>query len=101
MNCAEAYVKYMCKWLMDKCGDDMELMDKNVDEGCTKRLNMVAKTSFKRVTYTEAIERLEKAVAQGKVVFDNKVEWGIDLASEHERFVYSSTSKHLQEMVSW
>ncbi|KAL9311367.1 putative asparagine--tRNA ligase [Arabidopsis thaliana] len=87
MNCAEAYVKYMCKWLMDKCGDDMELMDKNVDEGCTKRLNMVAKTSFKRVTYTEAIERLEKAVAQGKVVFDNKVEWGIDLASEHERYL--------------
>ncbi|CAA0328736.1 unnamed protein product [Arabidopsis thaliana] len=87
MNCAEAYVKYMCKWLMDKCGDDMELMDKNVDEGCTKRLNMVAKASFKRVTYTEAIERLEKAVAQGKVVFDNKVEWGIDLASEHERYL--------------
>ncbi|EFH38944.1 hypothetical protein ARALYDRAFT_497343 [Arabidopsis lyrata subsp. lyrata] len=87
MNCAEAYVKYMCNWLIKNCSDDMDFMDKNVDGGCTKRLKMVAETSFKRVTYTEAIEVLEKAVAEGKVVFDNKVERKMDLASEHERYL--------------
>ncbi|EOA13139.1 hypothetical protein CARUB_v10026156mg [Capsella rubella] len=86
MNCAEAYVRYMCKWLLEKCYDDMELMAKNFDKGCIDRLKLVASTPFKRVTYTEAIELLEKAVAEGKE-FENKVEWGIDLASEHERYL--------------
>ncbi|CAA7062509.1 unnamed protein product [Microthlaspi erraticum] len=86
MNCAEAYVKYMCEWLLEKCDDAMEFMAKNADEGCIERLKSVAMTPFERVTYTEAIELLEKAVSQGKV-FENHVEWGIDLASEHERYL--------------
>ncbi|CAN8248352.1 unnamed protein product [Cochlearia groenlandica] len=86
MNCAEAYVKYMCKWLLEKCYDDMELMAKNFDKGCIDRLKLVASTPFGRVTYTEAIKLLEEAVAKGKK-FENNVEWGIDLASEHERYL--------------
>ncbi|KAL1195189.1 Asparagine--tRNA ligase, cytoplasmic 1 [Cardamine amara subsp. amara] len=92
MNCAEAYVKYMCNWLLEKCNDDMELMKKNYDKGCIDRLNLVASTPFGRVTYTEAIEILEKAVAEGKQ-FENNVEWGIDLASEHERFLTEDVFK--------
>ena len=87
MNCAEAYVKYMCKWLLEKRYDDMELMAKNFDKGCIDRLKLVASTPFGRLTYTEAIKILEEAVAKGKK-FDNDVEWGIDLASEHERFFF-------------
>ncbi|CAL1414221.1 unnamed protein product [Linum trigynum] len=83
MNWAEAYVKYMSQWLIDKCHDDMELMD---DKGCIDRLRMVASTPFERISYTEAVKILEEAVKGGKK-FDNKVEWGIDLASEHERFL--------------
>ncbi|CAH8320124.1 unnamed protein product [Eruca vesicaria subsp. sativa] len=86
MNCAEAYVKYMCKWLLEKRYDDMELMAKNFDKGCIDRLKLVASTPFGRLTYTEAIKILEEAVAKGKK-FENDVEWGIDLASEHERYL--------------
>lgn len=86
MNCAEAYVKYMCQWLLDKCFDDMELMAKLYDKGCIDRLKMVASTPFERISYTEAVQLLEAAVKDGKK-FENKVEWGIDLASEHERYL--------------
>ncbi|KAJ4708582.1 Cytoplasmic asparagine-tRNA ligase [Melia azedarach] len=86
MNCAEAYVKFLCQWLLDKCLDDMEFMAKNYDKNCVDRLRMVASTPFERITYTEAVELLEVAVKDGKQ-FENKVEWGIDLASEHERYL--------------
>ncbi|CAL9231566.1 unnamed protein product [Arabidopsis halleri] len=86
MNCAEALVKDICNSLLEKCDDDMKLMAKNVDKACIDRLLLVASTGFGRVTYTEAITLLEKAVAQGKK-FENQVEWGIDLASEHERYL--------------
>ncbi|TYI16922.1 hypothetical protein E1A91_A08G272000v1 [Gossypium mustelinum] len=45
MNCAEAYVKYTCKWLLEKCLDDMEFMAKSYDKGCINRLKMVASTN--------------------------------------------------------
>ncbi|KAG2274908.1 hypothetical protein Bca52824_057463 [Brassica carinata] len=86
MDCAEAYVRYMCTWLLDNCYDDLEVMAKNVDDGCIDRLKLVASTPFVRVTYTDAIELLKEAVAQGET-FENQVEWGIDLASEHERYL--------------
>ncbi|EEF48129.1 aspartyl-tRNA synthetase, putative [Ricinus communis] len=86
MNCAEAYVKYMCQWLLDKCLDDMELMAKLYDKGCIERLKMVASTPFKRISYTEAVDLLIEAVKGGHK-FENSVEWGIDLASEHERYL--------------
>ncbi|KAF2285168.1 hypothetical protein GH714_038921 [Hevea brasiliensis] len=74
------------EWLLDKCLDDMELMAKLYDKGCIDRLRMVASTPFKRISYTEAVKLLEEAVQGGKK-FENKVEWGIDLASEHERYL--------------
>ncbi|KAJ8766729.1 hypothetical protein K2173_005340 [Erythroxylum novogranatense] len=86
MNCAEAYVKYMCRWLLDKCFDDLEIMAKLYDKTCIDRLRMVASAPFERVSYTEAVQLLEEAVKAGKK-FENKVEWGIDLASEHERYL--------------
>nr|DAD22657.1 TPA_asm: hypothetical protein HUJ06_024120 [Nelumbo nucifera] len=82
MNCAEAYVKYLCQWLLDNRLDDMELMVKNFDKGAIDRLQMVSSTPFERISYTEAVEILAN-VTEKK--FENKVEWGIDLASEHER----------------
>ena len=84
MNCAEAYVKFMSLWLLDHCLDDMEFMVKNFDKTAIERLKMVASTPFVRITYTEAVALLEKVTDKK---FENKVEWGVDLASEHERFV--------------
>ena len=85
MNCAEAYVKFLCQWLLDNCIDDMEFMAKNFDKGSIDHLRMVASMPFERISYAEAIKLLEEAVKKDKK-FENKVEWGIDLASEHERF---------------
>ncbi|XP_062011753.1 asparagine--tRNA ligase, cytoplasmic 1-like [Rosa rugosa] len=86
MNCAEAYVKFLCQWLLDNCYDDMEFISRQFDKTCIDRLKMVASTPFERITYTEAVELLIDAVKNGKK-FENHVEWGIDLASEHERFL--------------
>ncbi|KAL7096813.1 hypothetical protein ACP275_10G103400 [Erythranthe tilingii] len=85
MNCAEAYVRFLCQWLLDNCYDDMEFMTKFIDKTAIQRLEMVAKSKFHRITYTEAVAILEEASKVKK--FDNKVEWGIDLASEHERYL--------------
>ncbi|KAA8534884.1 hypothetical protein F0562_029900 [Nyssa sinensis] len=85
MNCAEAYVKFLCQWLLDNCLDDMEFMVKNFDKGAIDRLRMVASSDFVRISYTDAVAILEEAAKERK--FENKVEWGIDLASEHERYL--------------
>ncbi|XP_043720610.1 asparagine--tRNA ligase, cytoplasmic 1-like [Telopea speciosissima] len=84
MNCAEAYVKFLCQWLLDNCLDDMEFMVKNFDKTAIDRLKMVASTPFERISYTEAVQLLENVTDKK---FENKVEWGIDLASEHERYL--------------
>ncbi|KZV42738.1 asparagine--tRNA ligase, cytoplasmic 1-like [Dorcoceras hygrometricum] len=85
MNCAEAYVRFLCQWLLDNCYDDMEFMTKFIDKTAIQRLVMVANSKFHRITYTEAVAILEEAAKVRK--FENKVEWGIDLASEHERYL--------------
>ncbi|XAR67088.1 Asparagine--tRNA ligase [Bertholletia excelsa] len=85
MNCAEAYVKFLCQWLLDNCLDDMEFMVKTFDKGAIDRLRMVASKDFVRISYTEAVAILEEASKERQ--FENKVEWGIDLASEHERYL--------------
>ncbi|KAG9440070.1 hypothetical protein H6P81_020235 [Aristolochia fimbriata] len=84
MNCAEAYVQYLCKWLLEKCAADVDFIVKFIDKTARQRLELVSSTPFVRITYTEAVEHL-KSVKDKK--FENKVEWGIDLASEHERYL--------------
>ncbi|BFG38167.1 hypothetical protein CerSpe_244410 [Prunus speciosa] len=86
MDCAEDYVKFMCQWLLDHCMEDMEFFADKIDKSCIDRITMSAKTPFARITYTEAVELLTEAVKNGKK-FENHVEWGIDLASEHERYL--------------
>lgn len=82
MNCAERYVQYLCKWLLKHCREDMEFMVKHVDKTAIERLELVSSTPFERISYTKAVEILEGVDKK----FENKVEWGIDLASEHERY---------------
>ena len=82
MNCAERYVQYLCKWLLKHCREDMEFMVKHVDKTAIERLELVSSTPFEHISYTKAVEILEGVDKK----FENKVEWGIDLASEHERY---------------
>ncbi|TVU31920.1 hypothetical protein EJB05_23631, partial [Eragrostis curvula] len=84
MNCAEKYVQYLCKWLLDHCREDMEFMVKNFDRSAIERLQLVSSTPFVRISYTKAVELLKNVTGKK---FENPVEWGIDLASEHERYL--------------
>lgn len=84
MQCAEDYVRYCCKFLLENCKSDLEFVTKMIDKTAVERLEQVASTPFKRISYTEAIELLKGAVAGGKK-FEYPVDWGVDLATEHER----------------
>ncbi|KAI5073313.1 hypothetical protein GOP47_0011326 [Adiantum capillus-veneris] len=90
MNCAEDCVKFLCKWLLEHCADDMEFMANMFDKTALDRLRLVATSPFARITYTEAVEILEKVTDRK---FENDVHWGIDLASEHERYLTEEVFK--------
>lgn len=83
MNTAEDMVKYIIKHILDKLPEEMDLFDKFVEKGIKKRLETLVNSDFKRVTYTEAIVLLEKS---GKK-FEYPVSWGLDLQTEHERYL--------------
>ena len=83
MDVAEAMVKYIIQTVLDRCPAEMEFFNKFVDKGLLERLDNVLNNEFKRLTYTEAIEILKKSGEQ----FEYPVEWGVDLQSEHERYI--------------
>eukprot|EP00286_Rhodomonas_abbreviata_P016239 CAMPEP_0181326586 /NCGR_PEP_ID=MMETSP1101-20121128/21588_1 /TAXON_ID=46948 /ORGANISM="Rhodomonas abbreviata, Strain Caron Lab Isolate" /LENGTH=604 /DNA_ID=CAMNT_0023435071 /DNA_START=41 /DNA_END=1855 /DNA_ORIENTATION=+ len=87
MRCAEDYVRYCCKCVLEDCLSDLELLSKMYDKGCIERVRGVVAEPFARITYTEAIETLQKAIKEGKTFENMDVEWGIDMASEHERYL--------------
>ena len=93
MNLAEDMLKYVIRTVMEKCPDELNMLNKFVDKGLLERLEHVATSDFARVTYTEAIEILEAAVAKGQK-FEFPVSWGIDLQTEHERFL---TEQHFKK----
>ena len=76
-------IKYIIKYVMDNCPEEMEFFNAFVEKGLFDKLNNVLNNEFAKVTYTEAIEILENC---GKK-FEFPVKWGIDLQSEHERFL--------------
>jgi asparaginyl-tRNA synthetase len=86
MQCAEDYVRFCLKYVLEHCLGDLEFMAKMYDKECVNRVKQVAENDFGRVSYTEAIDILIKAVGEGKE-FVYPVEWGIDLATEHERYL--------------
>ena len=86
MNLAEDFIKYCVKWALDNCYDDVKFLNDMFDKELIERLEGVLKQDFVRLTYTEGIKILEEAVAGGHK-FEFPVYWGIDLASEHERFL--------------
>ena len=83
---AEAFMKYIFKAALDERQDDLEFFHKRVDKTVIERLEAVVNSDFARMTYTEAIGHLEKAIAGGRK-FEYPVSWGIDLQSEHERYL--------------
>ena len=86
MDLAEDFIKYCVKWALDNCYDDVKFLNDMFDKELIARLEGVLKQDFVRLTYTEGIKILEEAVAGGHK-FEFPVYWGVDLASEHERFL--------------
>ena len=86
MDLAEDFIKYCVRWALDNCKDDLEFLNKMIDKTLLERLNFVVDHDFVRLTYTDGIKIMEDAVKQGHK-FEFPVYWGVDLASEHERYL--------------
>lgn len=90
MDNAEAYVKYTVSAAFERCSKDIEFFDKFIQKGLLEKLNNVKNEKFARVSYTEAVQILEeinKPNKKGKKRFEYDVKWGVDLQSEHERYL--------------
>ena len=86
MNLEEDFIKYCVRWALEKCRDDLEFLNKMIDPTLLDRLEGVVREDFVRLTYTDGIRILEEAVKGGRK-FEFPISWGMDLASEHERFL--------------
>lgn len=86
MDLEEDFIKYCVNWALKNCKDDLEFLNKMIDKTLLERLEGVVSETFVRLPYTEGIEILEAAVKNGKK-FEFPVSWGMDLASEHERYL--------------
>ena len=89
MNVAEAMIKYVINTVLERCPQEMQFFNSFVDKGLLERLQHVASSEFGRVSYTEAVEILKK----NNDKFDFKVEWGVDLQTEHERYLTEQVFK--------
>jgi asparaginyl-tRNA synthetase len=92
MALAERMLKYLISYILKELPEEMEFFNKFIDPGIAERLNNILNSDFGRVTYTEAIEILEKSGEK----FTYPVKWGIDLQTEHERYL---TDKVFQKPV--
>jgi asparaginyl-tRNA synthetase len=88
---AEDFLKSIFRDLLERRGDDMKFFAERIDKDCITRLEKFIDASFERMTYTHAIDILEKAASAGHQ-FEFPVRWGIDLQSEHERYL---TEQHV------
>ena len=96
----EEFIKFLVKWALDNCKEDLEFLNNMIDKGLIERLKSVIDTDFVRLPYTEGIKILEEAVAKGHK-FEFPVSWGVDLASEHERFLVEEHFKKPVIMIDY
>ena len=83
MDTAEAMTKYVIRYVLDNCPDEMAFFNQFIDKGLIERLELVANSEFGRIRYTDAIEILKK----NNKKFQFPVEWGVDIQTEHERYL--------------
>lgn len=89
MEVAEDMIKYVIKYVLENCPEEMEFFNKFVDKGLLDRLDNIVNSDFARITYTEAVDILKKSGED----FQYPVEWGIDLQTEHERYITEKVYK--------
>jgi asparaginyl-tRNA synthetase len=89
---AESFLKYILTAVLERARDDMKFFADRIDKGCIARVEAFVGSTFERMTYTDAVSALEKS---GKT-FEFPVRWGMDLQSEHERWL---TEDHVKAPV--
>ena len=89
MDLAEDMIKFIFSYVLENCPEEMEFFNNFIDKTLLARLNNVIHSEFGRITYTDAIKELEKANDQ----FEYKVSWGVDLQTEHERYLCEKVFK--------
>jgi asparaginyl-tRNA synthetase len=92
MNLAEGFLKHILKVVLKDCREDMEFFDQRVQPGIIDQLTQVTESTFKKITYTQAIHDLEKSHQSGHT-FDYVPSWGSDLQSEHEKYLTETVYK--------
>ena len=92
MDVIEEMIKYIVKYVMEHAKEEMEFFNQFIDKELFERLDVLVNSDFERITYTEAIEILKNS----KQNFEYEVEWGIDLQTEHERYL---AEKHFKKPV--
>ncbi|MBR0050814.1 MAG: asparagine--tRNA ligase, partial [Firmicutes bacterium] len=93
MDLIEEMVKYIITFVLERCPEEMNFFNSFVDKGLLARLDNVVNNDFVRLTYTEGVELLEKAVANGRKFEYAVTGWGMDLQSEHERYLTEEVFK--------
>src|SRR5699024_6395803 len=89
MDLAEDMMKYIISYVLDEAKEEMEFFNRFIDKGLMKRLKNIVDSDFERITYTKAIEILKDSNKE----FEYPVEWGIDLQTEHERYISEEVYK--------
>lgn len=84
MECAVDFLKFVCRWIMENCAEDLKFVAKRVDKLVLDRLQLIATAPFEKISYTEAVKVL-KQLSERR--FERKVEWGAPLTEEHERYL--------------
>ncbi len=87
MDLEEDFIKYCVNWALTNCKDDLEFLNKMIDKSLIQTLESVVKEDFVRLTYTEGINILQEAVKNGRKFEFPITGWGMDLSSEHERYL--------------
>ena len=95
MDLAEDFIKHLVSYALENCYDDVKFLNDRYDNELIERLESVVKTDFVRLEYTEGIKILEDAIKNGEK-FEYPVYWGVDLQSEHERYL---VEKHFRKPV--
>ena len=89
MDVAEDMIKYVISYVLEECPEEMEFFSRFMDKGLLERLDNIVNSDFARITYTQAVDILEKSGEK----FEYPVEWGIDLQTEHERYITEKVYK--------
>lgn len=87
MNCAEEYIRHCARTILETCSPDVEFFEARVDKDVRERLKLIANEPFKRISYTQAVEELQKVIASGEAKFEYEVAWGKELQTEHEKWL--------------